>query len=104
MSTNDTNHQVIPGDPTVADIKAEAKIVADNLIDNPQVAAKLFNTAFWTSAIDRAIHVAAVSATSALGLGTINVFQLPYQDIIGVSAGAALLSVLTSIARATSHR
>ena len=104
MSTNDTNHQVIPGDPTLADIKAEAKIVADNLIDNPHTATKLFNVTFWTTAIDRAIHVAAVSATSGLGLGTLNAFQLPYVNILGVAAGAALLSVLTSIARATGHK
>lgn len=52
---------------------------------------------FWLDAADRAIRTAAQSALTALGGDTFNIWSVNWQTVAGISGGAALFSVLTSI-------
>ena len=58
---------------------------------------KIFTLEFWSYAGERAIKTFAQAAIAALGAGTVGLFSIDYAGLISVSAGAALLSVLTSI-------
>ena len=53
---------------------------------------------FWTVTFDRAIRTAAQTATVLRGAGQIDVLTVDWQNVASLSAGAALLSVLTSLA------
>lgn len=53
--------------------------------------------AFWLDAADRAFRTASQSAITALGGDAFNVWAVNWQTVAGISAGAALFSVLTSI-------
>lgn len=46
----------------------------------------------------RAARTAAQTAVALLGTGAFNIVEVDWQQVVGVSAGAALVSVLTSIA------
>ena len=58
---------------------------------------KIFTFEFWSYAGERAIKTFAQAAIAALGAGSVGLFSIDYAALISVSAGAALLSVLTSI-------
>ena len=58
---------------------------------------KIFTLEFWSYAGERAIKTFAQAAIAALGAGSVGLFSIDYAALISVSAGAALLSVLTSI-------
>ena len=58
---------------------------------------KIFTLEFWRYAGERAIKTFAQAAIAALGAGSVGLFSIDYAALISVSAGAALLSVLTSI-------
>lgn len=53
---------------------------------------------FMRETIERAIKTAAQTALALLGAGAVNVLDVDWQNIAAVSAGAALVSVLTSVA------
>ena len=58
--------------------------------------------AFWTEAGERAVKTAAQAAIGSIGQAAagINLFDVDAVTVLGVSGGAALLSLLTSIASA----
>jgi len=58
---------------------------------------KIFTLEFWSYAGERAIKTFAQAAIASLGAGSVGLFSIDYAGLISVSAGAALLSVLTSI-------
>ena len=58
---------------------------------------KILTLEFWSYAGERAIKTFAQAAIAALGAGSVGLFSIDYAALISVSAGAALLSVLTSI-------
>ena len=58
---------------------------------------KILTLEFWRYAGERAIKTFAQAAIAALGAGSVGLFSIDYAGLISVSAGAALLSVLTSI-------
>lgn len=53
---------------------------------------------FIQALLIRAARTAAQTAVALLGTGAFDVVDVDWQQIAGVSAGAALVSVLTSIA------
>lgn len=53
---------------------------------------------FAKATLIRAIRTAAQTAVALLGTGALNIVDVDWQQIIGVSGGAALVSVLTSVA------
>jgi hypothetical protein len=52
---------------------------------------------FWSYAGERAIKTFAQTAIATLGGGTIGVLDIDWVGVGSVSAGAAVLSILTSI-------
>lgn len=59
----------------------------------------LTSTAFWASAIERAIKTFAQTALALLGASqVVSVVAINWVEVGGVSATAAILSLLTSIA------
>jgi len=58
---------------------------------------KIFTLEFWSYAGERAIKTFAQAAIAALGAGSVGLFSIDYAGLISVSAGASLLSILTSI-------
>lgn len=57
----------------------------------------IFTAAFWAYAGERAIKTAAQAAVATLGAGMFNIADIDVMSVAGIAAGAALLSVLTSI-------
>ena len=53
---------------------------------------------FAKATLIRAIRTAAQTAVALLGTGALNIVDVDWQQIVGVSGGAALVSVLTSVA------
>lgn len=53
---------------------------------------------FLRAAAIRAIRTAAQTAVALLGTGALNIVDVDWAQVAGVSAGAAVVSVLTSIA------
>ena len=49
---------------------------------------------------ERSVKTIAQTAIALLGAGALNVLTVDWQQVLGVSLGAGLLSVLTSIASA----
>jgi hypothetical protein len=58
----------------------------------------MFTTEFWARSAERAIKTAAQTAVSLLGANAVDVLSVDWAQIASVSAGAAVVSVLTSIA------
>jgi hypothetical protein len=53
---------------------------------------------FWTDALERALKTAAQALIVFLGADVANVFAVDWQRAAGVAAGAAVVSLLMSIA------
>ena len=58
----------------------------------------MFRPSFWAVTVDRAIRTAAQTAVVLLGAGQVDVLTVDWQAVGSLSAGAAVLSVLTSLA------
>ncbi|MFD8970556.1 holin [Streptomyces sp. NPDC059568] len=58
----------------------------------------MFTKAFWKSTSERAVRTAAQTLVATLGLDTVGVIHAGWGDGLSLSAGAALLAVLTGIA------
>lgn len=53
---------------------------------------------FVTDLVERAVKTAAQTAVTVLGADKLNVLHVDWETVAGLSGGAALLSVLTSLA------
>ena len=53
---------------------------------------------FWAYAAERAIKTAAQTAVAVLGAGMVSLLSIDFASLVAVAGGAALLSVLTSVA------
>lgn len=58
----------------------------------------MWTTAFWSAATERAVKTAAQVTVTFLGADALNVFSVDYQRVAGIAVGAAVVSVLTSVA------
>jgi ABC-type enterochelin transport system permease subunit len=58
----------------------------------------MWTTAFWVSAAERAVKTAAQVTITFVGADIANAFAVDYQRVAGIALGAALVSLLTSIA------
>lgn len=57
----------------------------------------IWDKVFWKAATERAVKTFAQTLIALLGAGAMNVLTVDWQQAIGVSLGATLLSYLTSI-------
>jgi Putative lactococcus lactis phage r1t holin len=53
---------------------------------------------FWADALERAVKTFAQSALATLGLGSVDVLSTNWVGVLSVGAGAAVVSILTSVA------
>jgi hypothetical protein len=53
---------------------------------------------FWAYSAERAIKTAAQTAVAVLGAGMVSLLTIDFASLVAVAGGAALLSVLTSVA------
>lgn len=60
----------------------------------------MFTKAFLQATLERAVKTWAQALVALLGAGAFNVLKVEWQEALATSAGAALISVLTSIASA----
>lgn len=58
---------------------------------------KLFSWEFWNYAGERSVKTLAQTALAYLGTGTVGLLSIDFVTLLSLSAGAALLSVLTSV-------
>jgi len=63
----------------------------------------IFTNDFWLQTGERAVKTFAQTAVALIGAGVLNVLTTDWQQLIGVSLGAAVLSILTSVASAKVH-
>lgn len=57
----------------------------------------MFTLAFWKAAVERAVKSAAQTLVLLIGTGAVGITALNWPELLGLTATAALLSVLTSI-------
>lgn len=60
--------------------------------------ATLFTVRFWKEAAERAIKTFAEVAATMIGANAVSVTELDWEQIVGLGATAALVSVLVSVA------
>lgn len=60
----------------------------------------MFDSRFWIAAAERAIKTFAQALVALIGTGAVNIVSLDWMQMLGVSATAAAVSILTSIASA----
>lgn len=58
----------------------------------------MLSKSFWIDAAERAVKTAAQTAVAMLGTGLVGIIDVDWQNVASVSAVAALVSLLTSIA------
>lgn len=58
----------------------------------------LVTPSFWTQAAERAVKTAAQTAVALIGANAVDILATDWQALASVSAGAAVVSVLTSLA------
>lgn len=58
----------------------------------------LWSRSFWVDATERAVKTFAQSALATLGVGATDIMSVNWMGVLSVGAGAAVVSVLTSIA------
>lgn len=56
-----------------------------------------FSMDFWNYSMERAIKTFAQAAIAAIGTGSIGLLAIDWVNVLSLSGGAALLSLLTSI-------
>lgn len=56
-----------------------------------------FSKDFWNYSMERAIKTFAQAAIAAIGTGSIGLLAIDWVNVLSLSGGAALLSLLTSI-------
>lgn len=56
-----------------------------------------FSIDFWNYSMERAIKTFAQAAIAAIGTGSIGLLAIDWVNVLSLSGGAALLSLLTSI-------
>lgn len=64
----------------------------------------MFSREFWQYSGERAIKTFAQAALAYLGTGTVGVLALDWTGLFSIAGGAALLSILTSIATLNSAK
>ncbi len=65
----------------------------------PRMEVTMFTTReFWRRTCERAVKTAAQTAVAMLTAGAVDVLTVDWQQVASVSAGAAIVSVLTSLA------
>lgn len=57
----------------------------------------IFTPAFWAFSGERAVKTFAQAALATLGTGTVGLLTIDWVNVLSISGGAALLSILTSI-------
>lgn len=60
----------------------------------------MFSLAWLKDAVERAVKTAAQTAVTVLGADAVNVLSVDWETVVGLGLGAAVVSVLTSIASA----
>ena len=58
----------------------------------------MLSKSFWIDAAERAVKTAAQTAVAMLGTGLVGIVDVDWQNVASVSAVAAVVSLLTSIA------
>jgi hypothetical protein len=58
----------------------------------------MFTGKFFKATAERAVRTFAQALAATLGAGAVNILDVPWTDALAVSAGAAVLSILTSVA------
>ena len=58
----------------------------------------LLTVAFWAQALERAVKTFAQTAVASIGAEAFDVVALDWADVASISAGAAVVSLLTSVA------
>lgn len=58
----------------------------------------MFTKLFWRDTIERAVKTFAQSALATLGVGAVDVVAVNWVGVLSVGGGAAVISVLTSLA------
>lgn len=58
----------------------------------------MLSKSFWIDAAERAVKTAAQTAVAMLGTGLVGIIDVDWQNVASVSAVAAVVSLLTSIA------
>jgi len=95
------NRQVQLHDTTVERIvegvhERTSETVAD--ITHRAVVDEMATSGFWASAFERAGKTFAQTALVLLGAGPLDILHIAWQSTLSLSAGAALISILTSLA------
>jgi hypothetical protein len=57
----------------------------------------MWSKVFWKQAIERAIRAFAGTALSSVGSGALNIISVPWEAVLSLAAGAALVSILISL-------
>jgi len=57
----------------------------------------MWTSKFWKESTERAVKTFAQTLVALLGAGSLNVLEVDWAQAIGVSVGAGLLSILTSL-------
>lgn len=66
---------------------------------HPEQARRVMLTGqFWADAAERAVKTFAQSALATLGAGAVDILSVNWVAVLAVGAGAAVVSVLTSLA------
>lgn len=58
----------------------------------------MLSKSFWIDAAERAVKTTAQTAVAMLGTGLVGIIDVDWQNVASVSAVAAVVSLLTSIA------
>lgn len=58
----------------------------------------MLDSKFWSSALERAIKTFAQTLVALMGAGAVDVLTVDWTQAMSVAGGAALMSLLTSIA------
>ena len=58
----------------------------------------MFSSAFWLAACERAVKTAAQVTITFVGADAFDIFSVDYQRVAGIALGAAVVSLLTSVA------